>query len=54
MDDGEDVPIFSHLLFARDTSETVADFLKNHLNAVGDSGGLEQVRHITTLEYFKF
>ncbi|XP_059152732.1 uncharacterized protein LOC131938641 isoform X2 [Physella acuta] len=43
MDDGEDVPIFSHLLFARDTSETVSDFLKNHLNTVGDSGGLEQV-----------
>ncbi|CAL1529573.1 unnamed protein product [Lymnaea stagnalis] len=43
IEDGEDVPIFGHLLFARDTSETVSDFLKNHLNAVGDSGGLEQV-----------
>ncbi|KAH9491855.1 hypothetical protein Btru_029897 [Bulinus truncatus] len=43
MDDGEDVPIFTHLLFARDTSMTVSDFLKNHLNLVGDTGGLEQV-----------
>ncbi|RUS72833.1 hypothetical protein EGW08_019398 [Elysia chlorotica] len=41
--DGEDVPIFSHLLFARDSSQTVADFLRNHLNTVGDSAGLEQV-----------
>ncbi|GFO29421.1 otu deubiquitinase with linear linkage-specificity, partial [Plakobranchus ocellatus] len=36
INDGEDVPIFSHLLFARDSSQTVADFLRNHLNAVGD------------------
>ncbi|GFS24745.1 inactive ubiquitin thioesterase FAM105A [Elysia marginata] len=44
INDGEDdVPIFAHLLFARDSSQTVADFLRNHLNAVGDSAGLEQV-----------
>lgn len=42
-DGEEDVPIFAHLLFARDSSSNVAAFLKNHLNAVGDSAGLEQV-----------
>ena len=40
---GEDVPIFVWLLFARDTSETPLMFLKNHLNTLGDSGGIEQV-----------
>ncbi|XP_012940022.1 uncharacterized protein LOC101847826 isoform X3 [Aplysia californica] len=43
LDIGEDVPVFGHLLFARDSSETVEAFLKNHLNRVGDTGGLEQV-----------
>ncbi|CAG5116236.1 unnamed protein product, partial [Candidula unifasciata] len=43
VEDGEDVPLFGHLLFARDTSESVSAFLKNHLNSVGDTGGLEQV-----------
>lgn len=43
MEQGNDVPVFAWLIFARDTSETVADFVKNHLNTVGDSGGLEQV-----------
>uniref|UniRef100_A0A2C9KDR0 Uncharacterized protein n=1 Tax=Biomphalaria glabrata TaxID=6526 RepID=A0A2C9KDR0_BIOGL len=43
IDDEEDVPIFAHLLFARDSSMTLSDFLKNHLNCVGDTGGLEQV-----------
>lgn len=41
--DGEEVAIFAHLLFARETSETVGDLLKNHLNCIGDSGGMEQV-----------
>lgn len=41
--DGENVPLFGHLLFARDSSETVSAFLKNHLDCVGDTGGLEQV-----------
>lgn len=45
IDDEEDVPIFAHLLFARDSSMTLSDFLKNHLNCVGDTGGLEQVSH---------
>ena len=45
MSQGNDVPIFVWLMFARDTSENVELFVKNHLNPVGDSGGLEQVRH---------
>ncbi|XP_069133061.1 serine-rich adhesin for platelets-like isoform X1 [Argopecten irradians] len=40
---GADVPIFVWLLFARDTSDTPAKFVKNHLNCVGGSAGLEQV-----------
>ena len=43
MSQGNDVPIFVWLMFARDTSENVELFVKNHLNPVGDSGGLEQV-----------
>ena len=38
------VPLFAMLLFARDTSSTPRDLMTNHLNHVGDSGGLEQVR----------
>lgn len=38
-----EVPTFAWLLFARDTSETVVDFVKNHLNCVGDSAGVDQV-----------
>ena len=45
MTQGNDVPIFVWLMFARDTSENVELFVKNHLNPVGDSGGLEQVTH---------
>ena len=41
---GNDVPVFAWLMFARDTSETVEQFVKNHLNPVGESGGLEQVK----------
>ncbi|KAJ8299644.1 hypothetical protein KUTeg_023704 [Tegillarca granosa] len=40
---GDDVPVFVWLLLARDTSENPALFIKNHLNQVGNSAGLEQV-----------
>lgn len=40
---GEEVPVFVWLLYARDTSETPLQFLTNHLNKCGDTGGLEQV-----------
>ncbi|XP_019501760.1 PREDICTED: ubiquitin thioesterase otulin [Hipposideros armiger] len=40
---GKDVPLFSVLLFARDTSSDPGQLLKNHLNQVGHTGGLEQV-----------
>lgn len=40
---GQDVPFFSVLMFARDTSETPLDLMNNHLVQVGDTGGLEQV-----------
>lgn len=42
-EDGKEVPVFSWLLFARNTSNNPCEFLKNHLNQVGHSGGLEQV-----------
>ncbi|XP_072008864.1 ubiquitin thioesterase otulin isoform X3 [Engystomops pustulosus] len=42
-EDGKEVPVFSWLLFARNTSNNPCEFLKNHLNHVGHSGGLEQV-----------
>ncbi|XP_043234321.1 uncharacterized protein LOC122387834 isoform X2 [Amphibalanus amphitrite] len=37
------VPLFAMLLFARDTSSTPRELMVNHLNHVGDSGGLEQI-----------
>ncbi|XP_047623867.1 ubiquitin thioesterase otulin isoform X2 [Phacochoerus africanus] len=40
---GKDVPFFSVLLFARDTSNDPGQLLRNHLNQVGHTGGLEQV-----------
>ncbi|XP_021496127.1 ubiquitin thioesterase otulin isoform X1 [Meriones unguiculatus] len=40
---GKDVPFFSVLLFARDTSNDPEQLLRNHLNQVGHTGGLEQV-----------
>ncbi|KAM9695121.1 ubiquitin thioesterase otulin isoform 2-T2 [Trichechus inunguis] len=40
---GKDVPFFSVLLFARDTSSDPGQLLRNHLNQVGRTGGLEQV-----------
>ncbi|KAI4900313.1 hypothetical protein NFI96_028600 [Prochilodus magdalenae] len=43
MEKGSQVPEFSWLLFARDTSKCPRSFLTNHLRHVGFSGGLEQV-----------
>ncbi|XP_074062625.1 ubiquitin thioesterase otulin isoform X3 [Macrotis lagotis] len=43
---GKDVPFFSVLLFARDTSGDPAQLLRNHLNQVGHTGGLEQKPHL--------
>uniref|UniRef100_H2ZTU2 OTU deubiquitinase with linear linkage specificity n=1 Tax=Latimeria chalumnae TaxID=7897 RepID=H2ZTU2_LATCH len=42
-EEGKDVPVFVWLLFARDTCTNPMELLKNHLNQVGNSGGLEQV-----------
>ncbi|XP_068092825.1 ubiquitin thioesterase otulin [Hyperolius riggenbachi] len=42
-EEGKEVPVFSWLLFARNTSNNPCEFMKNHLNQVGHSGGLEQV-----------
>ncbi|XP_018422881.1 PREDICTED: ubiquitin thioesterase otulin [Nanorana parkeri] len=42
-ENGLEVPVFSWLLFARNTSNNPCEFMKNHLNQVGHSGGLEQV-----------
>lgn len=44
MNQGKDVPVLAWLLFARDTSSDPCGLLRNHLNSVGDTGGLEQVR----------
>ncbi|XP_063256298.1 ubiquitin thioesterase otulin isoform X2 [Prinia subflava] len=41
---GRRVPVFSWLLFARDTSSNPCQLMQNHLNHIGHSGGLEQVR----------
>ena len=43
---GGDVPTFAWLLFARDTSPDVVSFVRNHLNCVGDSAGIDQVVHL--------
>ncbi|XP_076186473.1 ubiquitin thioesterase otulin isoform X3 [Aptenodytes patagonicus] len=40
---GRRVPVFSWLLFARDTSSDPCQLMHNHLNHIGHSGGLEQV-----------
>ena len=40
----ESLPVFSWLLFARDTSRDPEMLFHNHINTVGDTGGLEQVR----------
>ncbi|KAJ6661429.1 hypothetical protein lerEdw1_015058 [Lerista edwardsae] len=40
---GKDVPVFAWLLFARDTSSNPSQLMENHLNQLGQTGGLEQV-----------
>ncbi|XP_042862984.1 uncharacterized protein LOC122247622 isoform X3 [Penaeus japonicus] len=42
---GDNVPLFAMIMFARHTSLTPRDFVKNHLNLVGDTAGLEQDQH---------
>ncbi|XP_041039413.1 uncharacterized protein LOC121275822 isoform X2 [Carcharodon carcharias] len=39
----KEIPLFCWLLFARDTSTDPYQFMKNHLNHVGYTGGLDQV-----------
>jgi len=39
----EPLPHLFSLLFARDTSSDPLSFMMNHLNAIGDSGCLDQV-----------
>ncbi|XP_062986305.1 ubiquitin thioesterase otulin isoform X2 [Elgaria multicarinata webbii] len=39
----KEVPVFSWLLFARDTSRNPSQLMENHLNQLGHTGGLEQV-----------
>lgn len=48
------VPIFSLLLFARDTSSSPCQLMHNHLNQIGHSGGLEQVRRDCSYSVFCF
>jgi ubiquitin thioesterase otulin len=40
---GGNVPLFALIIFARETSQNPEQFLRNHLNCVGDTAGLEQV-----------
>lgn len=42
-DQGQPLPLFAELLFARDTSSTPNDLMHNHLRHVGDTAGLEQI-----------
>lgn len=46
---GESVPLFAMIMFARHSSLTPQDLLRNHLNPVGDTGGLEQVGTVSCL-----
>ncbi|XP_067914707.1 inactive ubiquitin thioesterase OTULINL-like isoform X2 [Heterodontus francisci] len=43
MKSGKDVPSFCAFFFARDSSPDPLSFMLNHLNCVGDTGGLEQI-----------
>ncbi|XP_060681302.1 inactive ubiquitin thioesterase OTULINL-like [Hemiscyllium ocellatum] len=43
MKNGKDVPNFCFIFFARDSSPDPLSFMLNHLNCVGDTGGLEQI-----------
>lgn len=38
-----DVPVFAWLMFARDSCPDPRMFIKNHLNELGNSAGIEQV-----------
>ena len=40
------MPVFVSLMFARDTSEDTVSLVRNHLNHVGDSAGVDQVSFI--------
>ncbi|KAK7068053.1 hypothetical protein SK128_023208 [Halocaridina rubra] len=40
---GDNVPLFAMIMFARHSSQTPKDLLRNHLNPVGDTAGLEQI-----------
>jgi len=40
---GDELPLFAVILFARESSRSLEAFVANHLNTVGDCGGLEQV-----------
>ncbi|XP_069945000.1 uncharacterized protein [Cherax quadricarinatus] len=42
---GDNVPLFAMIMFARHSSLTPKDLVRNHLNPVGDTAGLEQDRH---------
>lgn len=41
---GDILPLFAMIMFARHSSPNPRLLLKNHLNPVGDTAGLEQVR----------
>lgn len=49
MSQGQDVPIFAMLLFARDSCDSPGRLLTSHLNRTGETGGLEQVSSCTPL-----
>ena len=42
----QDFTLLGSLLFARDTSPDPEAFMKNHLNCVGDTAGIDQVTAI--------
>lgn len=46
---GDTVPLFAMIMFARHSSQTPRDLVRNHLNHVGDTAGLEQVSTIGIL-----
>ncbi|XP_078395256.1 uncharacterized protein LOC144678975 isoform X3 [Cetorhinus maximus] len=45
----KEIPLFCWLLFARDTSTDPYHFMKNHLNHVGYTGGLDQCMQLVLL-----
>lgn len=40
---GDNIPLFAMIMFARHSSLTPKDLVRNHLNPVGDTAGLEQI-----------